>query len=166
MKSISTINPTIMENMECIIAKARPSYWYKSGCVALTRSIIILHFASSSSNIWLTFQAKNNVRSAPACTHLPKSHTEAIMRISQIVTYAVREKGLEYKGEQRWALVEPWCKHWSCCGWWKRRSLDEATLNSEEIKPVAIAIIELCLSEGISKGVSESVSHAVSRKFD
>ena len=34
-------------------------------------------------------------------------------------------------------------------------SPDEATLNSEEIKPVAIATIELCLSEGISKGVSE-----------
>jgi len=32
---------------------------------------------------------------------------------------------------------------------------DEATLNSEEIKAVAIAIIELCLSEGISKGVSK-----------
>ena len=38
---------------------------------------------------------------------------------------------------------------------------DEATLNSEEIKPVAIAIIELRLSEGISKSVSQSVS----RKF-
>jgi len=36
----------------------------------------------------------------------------------------------------------------------KRHSLDEATLNSKEIKPVAtkcIAIIELWLSEGISK---------------
>ena len=31
---------------------------------------------------------------------------------------------------------------------------DEATLNSEEIKPVAIAIIELRLSEGISQSVS------------
>ena len=38
---------------------------------------------------------------------------------------------------------------------------DEATLNSEEIKGVAIAIIELRLSEGISKSVSQSVS----RKF-
>ena len=36
--------------------------------------------------------------------------------------------------------------------------LDEATLNSEEIKAVAIAVIELCLSEGISKGESEGVS--------
>jgi len=31
-------------------------------------------------------------------------------------------------------------------------------LNSEEIKPVAIAIIELRLSEGISQSVSQSVS--------
>jgi len=34
-------------------------------------------------------------------------------------------------------------------------SLDEVTLSTEEIKPIAIGIIELCLSEGISKGVSE-----------
>ena len=39
-------------------------------------------------------------------------------------------------------------------------SQDEATLNSKEIKPVAIPIIELCLS-----GVSNSVSQLVSRKF-
>jgi len=30
-------------------------------------------------------------------------------------------------------------------------------LNSEEIKPVAIAIIELCLSEGISQSVSRKI---------
>jgi len=30
-------------------------------------------------------------------------------------------------------------------------SPDEATLNSEEIKPLALAIIELRLSEGISQ---------------
>ena len=35
---------------------------------------------------------------------------------------------------------------------------DEATLNSEEIKPVATAIIELHLSEGISRPVSQPVS--------
>ena len=39
----------------------------------------------------------------------------------------------------------------------KGTSPDEGTLSSEEIKPVAIAIIELHLSEGtcISKGGSE-----------
>ena len=39
---------------------------------------------------------------------------------------------------------------WSCCGWQKCMSQDKLTLSSEEVKPVAIAIIELCLSEGIS----------------
>ena len=43
---------------------------------------------------------------------------------------------------------------------------DEAMLNSEEIKPVAIAIIELHLSERISKRGSQSVSQSVSRKFN
>jgi len=94
--------------------------------------------------------------------HLPKSHTEAITSVPQIVTYTVREKGMEYKGEQRLALVEPWCKQWSCCSWWKGTPPDEAMLNSKEIKPVAIAIIELRLSERISKGVNQSVR----RKFD
>ena len=93
--------------------------------------------------------------------HLPKSHTKAMMCVPQIITYVVKEKGMEYKGEQKWALVEPWFKHWSCCGWWKGTSPDEATLNSEEIKPVARAIIKLRLSEGISKGGSQSV-----RKFN
>ena len=35
------------------------------------------------------------------------------------------------------------------------------TLNSEKIKVVAIAIIELCLFEGISKPVSRSVGQSV-----
>ena len=43
----------------------------------------------------------------------------------------------------------------------KGTSLDEVTLNCEEIKPLAIATVESRLSEGISKGVSQSVS----RKF-
>jgi len=36
----------------------------------------------------------------------------------------------------------------------KRHVSDKMTLNSEEIKAVVIAVIELHLSEGISKGVS------------
>ena len=35
------------------------------------------------------------------------------------------------------------------------KRLDETTLNSEEIKPVALAIIELRLSKGISLLVSQ-----------
>jgi len=41
-------------------------------------------------------------------------------------------------------------------------SPDEVTLNSEEIKAVAMAVIKLHLSEAISKGISQSVS----RKFN
>ena len=55
------------------------SYWYKSGCVTLTQCIITTHFASSSSNIWLAFQAKNKIRSSLASTVLTlvwhRSHT-------------------------------------------------------------------------------------------
>ena len=43
-------------------------------------------------------------------------------------------------------------------------SRDEAPLNSEEIKPVAIAIIELRLSEGISQSVSQH-KNVLNRKF-
>jgi len=43
--------------------------------------------------------------------------------------------------------------------------LVKKTLNSEEIKPIAIAIIDLCLSEGIREGRSQSVSQSVSKKL-
>jgi len=143
--------------IDCKITNFPYTCWYKSGCVALTRCITMLHFASSSSNVLLTFQAKNNIRSALLALHLLKSRTKAITRGPQILTYVVREKGMEYKGEHRWALVEPWCKHWSCCGWRKGMSPEKATLNSEEIKLLAIVSIKLHLSEGISKGVNEWV---------
>ena len=37
-------------------------------------------------------------------------------------------------------------------------SQDEAALNSEEIKPIALAVTKLCLSEGISQIVSQIVN--------
>ena len=55
---------------------------------------------------------------------------------------------------------------WSCFGWQKGTSQDEATLSSEEIKPVALAIISLHLSEGIvSQSVNQSVSQSVSQSI-
>ena len=38
-------------------------------------------------------------------------------------------------------------------------------LNGEEIKPIAIAIIGLHLSEGITLVVSQSINQSVTRKF-
>jgi len=51
-------------------------------------------------------------------------------------------------------------KYWSSSGWQKGTSRDEATLNSEEIKPIALVVIELCLCEGISQSVSQIVSQS------
>ena len=64
MKSISTINPAITENMDGTIVKVcAPVIDIKVG--VLVACIITLCFASRSLNIWLPFQAKNNTRSAP-----------------------------------------------------------------------------------------------------
>ena len=47
------------------------------------------------------------------------------------------------------------------CGMPKGTSRAEATSNSENIKPVALAVIELRLSEGISQSVTQSVENSV-----
>jgi len=38
-------------------------------------------------------------------------------------------------------------------------------LNSEEINPIALEVIELRLSEGISQSVSQSVENMLNKKF-
>ena len=43
-------------------------------------------------------------------------------------------------------------------------SLAEAMLNSEKIKPVVLAVIELHLSEGIGQSVIQAVSQSVCKK--
>jgi len=93
--------------------------------------------------------------SPPASHALSQVLCKGIVHIPQIITYAVREKGMEQNGEQTKVSLA-WCKHWSCCSLQKGTSLNEVEknhfskhLSSEEIKPVSLAIIELCLSEGI-----------------
>jgi len=59
---------------------------------------------------------------------------------------------------------KPWYKHWSCSGWQKGTSRDEVMLNSEEIKPIALAVIEVRLSEAsVSQLVRQSVSQSVGK---
>jgi len=43
----------------------------------------------------------------------------------------------------------------------KGTSWDEAILNSEEIKPIVLVVIELHLSEGVSQSDSQSVSRKI-----
>ena len=52
--------------------------------------------------------------------------------------------------------------HWMYCDMPKGTSRAEAMLNSEKIKPIALAIIELHWSEGIrSQSVNQSVENSI-----
>ena len=77
---------------ECSIVRAHASF--KVG-------MLLGHGSVSLLDVWIywtAFQAKNNVWSAPACSALTlvshRSHT-------QIFTFTLRKKGMEYKGIQR-----------------------------------------------------------------
>ena len=61
-------------------------------------------------------------------------------------------------GTQRRTLVSPRRMHCMYCGMPKGTCRAEATSNSEKIKPIALAVIELRLSEGISQSVSHLLS--------
>ena len=50
------------------------------------------------------------------------------------------------------------------CGMPKGTCQAEATSNSEKIKLVALAVIELCLSEGIIQSVSQLLTYLVSQQ--
>ena len=76
------------------------------------------------------------------------------MHVPQIATYAVVEK--EWRTKENRGNI---CMMQALQPLWlvKSTSWDEVTLQliSEKLKPVAIAIIKLRLSEGISKSVSQ-----------
>jgi len=73
---------------------------------------ILLHFVSLIvlRTCWVTFQAKYNVRSAPSSSALTlvshQSHNVCTANRHLCGTYAVREKRIEHKGEQRLVSVE------------------------------------------------------------
>ena len=56
---------------------------------------------------------------------------------------------------QRRTMISPRRIHCTYCGMPTDISQAEATSNSEKIEPVALAIIELCLTKGISEAVSQ-----------
>ena len=58
-------------------------------------------------------------------------------------------------GTQRRTPVSPCRMHYMYCDMLKGMCLAEAMSNSEKIKPIALATIELHLSEGISQSVSQ-----------
>ena len=83
-----------------------------------------------------------------------QTHVQSI--VLQIGTLRCQQK--ELKQLQRRTKVTPYCLLCGYCGWRKGMSQEEAMLSSEEIKPVALSIVELCLAEGIIQLVSQLVS--------
>ena len=74
------------------------------------------------------------------------SRTEAIMCLLQIATLRGCEERMGgTKGYKGSTMMQAWLMKRHISGWKK------VTLISEEIKSLALAILELCLSEGISK---------------
>ena len=120
-----------------------PQLSIKIVSVSLDHDVSQHFFSNTVGNI--PSKEKNRVRSVPASTALSQ-----VSHWSHNAYTANYHGSGERNGEP---LVEPWYKHWSCCDWWKSISQAEATLISEKIKPLAIASVELHLSEGISKWV-------------
>jgi len=118
--------------------------------------------------LWATFQAKN-VRNASASTAL----AQVLHWSHNVCTTNCHLHGSgERNGAQRRTKVSfgRIMMHWSYCGWRKGTFQDEAMSNSAKIHSIALVVIKLRLSEGISKWVcewvSEWVSQSVSRKFN
>ena len=71
MKSISTINPAIMENTECSTAKTHSSFIDLKVDVSLSHGVLLCFVSLQAlQTCWATFQMKNNVRSALASSAL------------------------------------------------------------------------------------------------
>ena len=89
--------------------------------------------------------------------------------MSQVTTNQHLHGSGERNVTQRRTNVGPQCVHCSYFSWQKSTSQAKVTLNSKEIKPVTIPMVELCLAGGINQSVSWSVSQlvgrSVSRKF-
>ena len=122
------------------------SYFSAEDCKLKER--LSLHFASNTSN------TLDNIPSNECCHSSDDlwTYTRYIrLWCKTWVSAVLCSRDALYIGErngaQRRTKVDL-C--WSCCGWQKGTSLDELTLNSEEIKPVAVTFIELHLSEYIT----------------
>ena len=84
MKSISTINPAIMENAEYSIVKRVPYLSIKSACIPESCCITTLHFQQ----LQTPFKQRIVKEVSLLALHLPKSRTEAITCILQVVKWS------------------------------------------------------------------------------
>ena len=122
--------------------------------------IIPFHFIVSYVQIVTQHYESKTVWKAPV-QPLQKIRTISITKGSHHVLPPNWHFSLSAKinGTQRRTLVSPWRMNCTYCGMPKGTSRVEATSNNEKIKPIALAVIMLCFSEGISQSVTQSVIH-------
>ena len=105
------------------------------------------------------FKQKDSVINTSATIEVTKSSIKP--QSSTTTNHHLRGSG-ERNGEQRRTKVSFGRSMTRALELVKRHTWDEALLNSEEIKPIALVIIKLCLTEGI---VGQIVSQAVEKSF-
>ena len=113
--------------------------------------------------------AKNSMRSASAINPVRSADTFRY-KLKPLCATVDQHLALSAKrnGPQRRTIVCPLCEH--CTKYIVPYNAPctcqaEVTSSSTKIKHIALAIIELHLSEGISQSVNQSVSQSSSRKF-
>jgi len=169
MKSISAIHLAITENAENMLVKCTPrmNYWnsHKQPVRFVLSYVLSVMQQYKQRTAWkVSLQSVLSFRKICSWNACPTPRY--VKALKPLRVYRTSCDCEERMGDQSLGTqVAPWCKHRSSCGWWKGTSQDEATLISEEIKSLALAILELCLSEGISKYVSKQASQSVSRKI-
>jgi len=141
MKSISTINPVVMEITECSITNACAPVINRNS--AQSGCINVLHFQL----FWtlsVTFEAKNSVRRAPASSALIQvSHWSCNAHTANYHLHGSRKRN----GAQREGKVSLGRSMMQALE--LLRLVKSHVLGQCDLK-IAIAIIELHLSEGIS----------------
>ena len=124
-----------------------PSYWLKSGWVARLRCCITTLRFQLLRTHEIIVQAKNSIRNAPASAVLTQlSHQNHNVCTANCHLYSKRKRnGAQRRTKESFGRTM--MQALELLQLVKRHILGQSDV---EIKPVAIAIIELCLSESIS----------------
>ena len=104
-------------------------------------------FSTHYTAIWIKTQLKSTSVIKVAIGGFPLRTQKKPSRTTTKLTLLLSAK---MNGTQRRTLLSPWRMHCTYCSMPKGTSQAEAMSNSEKIKLIVLAVIELCLSEGIS----------------
>ena len=140
-----------------------PSYQsVKYGCVTRSSWITMLWFQLLWT-VWVTVQAKNKVKSAPANTGLTKVLHYSHNMCTTNFTYTVVEKRMEHK-EGQWQALENHDKSIGAAVVGKKAWMGmKQHWTVKKIKPTVLVIIELCLSLKLASWPAGQLARSISQ---